>query len=362
MIGSVGRGGAEELLTELLVRCRPRIEPLLVTLSAARESEARLERLHDARVRRVVLSPGRGHRVVQLGRALGRLHRVIRRFRPHVASAWLEESSALLIPIARLHRLPVVTVRLNVGGSPSERSALTRIAVRETERRATLVVCLSEAVMADARGRGIEPVRLRLVRNGCVVLPSLPAPQAPEVALGYVAQFRPEKGHVRLLDALARLHTPVPWRVDLAGDGPLLEEVRAESIRRGLGERVDTLGHISDVREFWRERSVAVLLSDFEGGGQALIEAAMAGRPMVGTDSGATREVIAPGTGFLVPLDDPGKAAAALQRLIEDPALRSRMGEEAHRHASQQFSMERYVDGHVSALREARALSDGRSR
>jgi glycosyltransferase involved in cell wall biosynthesis len=53
----------------------------------------------------------------------------------------------------------------------------------------------------------------------------------------------------------------------------------------------------------------------------------------------------------LVALDDPETTAAALAQLIADPRMRAEMGAAAHRHAVERFSMQRFVEGHVAALR-----------
>jgi glycosyltransferase involved in cell wall biosynthesis len=158
---------------------------------------------------------------------------------------------------------------------------------------------------------------------------------------------------MRLLETLSRLRTDTPWRIDLAGGGALASVVRSEIARRGLEGRVSLVGPIHDPRSFWSDHDVAVLLSDYEGSPNALIEAALAGRPMVATDSGGTLDVVAPGTGFLVPLDDPDAGAAALGRLIEDRELRERMGAAAHAHAVERFSVDRFVEGHLAAIEEA---------
>ena len=88
----------------------------------------------------------------------------------------------------------------------------------------------------------------------------------------------------------------------------------------------------------------------------------MAGRPMVGTDSGGTADVVAPGTGFLVPIEDPDGTAAALERLIDDRGLREKMGAAAHRHVVERFSIERFVDGHLAAIEAARSAKLGGAR
>jgi glycosyltransferase involved in cell wall biosynthesis len=94
---------------------------------------------------------------------------------------------------------------------------------------ADLVTGNSEAVIEAALRRGIAADRLRLVPNGHAAMPALQPPEDPPVLLGCVARFRPEKGHLRLLDALDLIDTDIPWRVDLAGDGPLLATSSARS-------------------------------------------------------------------------------------------------------------------------------------
>jgi glycosyltransferase involved in cell wall biosynthesis len=73
---------------------------------------------------------------------------------------------------------------------------------------------------------------------------------------------------------------------------------------------------------------------------------------MVATAVGGVPDVVGPGSGTLVATDDAAATAAALVTFIEDGALRHRAGEAAHRHAAQQFSMDRSVEGHWAALAE----------
>jgi glycosyltransferase involved in cell wall biosynthesis len=288
--------------------------------------------------------------------ALPRTFNVLRRVRPDVVYAWLEEASAVMTPPARALGIPVVVARRSVCGSKAERWPVFRIPIQLAERRAKLVTGNSKAVIEVAETRGVPPQRLRLVRNGHEPLPPLPPPSGSEVAIGYLANYRAEKGHARLLAALELLDAQRPWRVDLAGSGPLHKQVAAEVLERGLGGRVNAGGPVADVRGFWAEHDVAVLLSDNEGSPNALIEAAMAGRPMVGTAGGGTGEIVSADGGILVS-HEPGEIAAALKRLIDQPELRLALGEGAHRHASAQHDLDAFVDGHLAVLEEALAAA-----
>jgi glycosyltransferase involved in cell wall biosynthesis len=359
VIPQLDPGGSEVQLVELVERTHPaRLRASVAVLRTTRDRRL-IERLRTAGVEPRVPPPFGSSRLLADAQGVGRIEALIRRLRPDVVYAWLEQAAVVSVPAARLHGTPALVARRNVCGAAVERFAPVRLAIRQAERRAALVTGNSRAVVDEAVRRGIDPGRLRLIENGHAPAPAVQMPADAMVALGYVAHFRNEKGHLRLLDTLARVQAATPWRIDLAGRGALAERVRARAAELGLDGHVTLIGPIDDSRAFWEDHAVAVLLSDFEGSPNALIEAAMAGRPMVATDSGGTRDVVAPGTGFLVRVDEPARGAEALARLIDDRALRERMGAAAHDHVVERFSVERFVEGHLAAITEVLARRAG---
>jgi len=353
VIGSLDGGGSEGQLVELLARAHPgRVLASLVTLHPSEHPG------HSARVAAMgidhrVLTPASGPRPVRVATATRNLGAAMRRTRPDVVYAWLEESGLLAGPVAHALGIPIVVARRNVAGAYAERSKAVGTAIRRAERLAAIVTANSPAVVEAAVRRGIAPERLRLVPNGHPCAAPLPLPGGSTVRLGYLARMRPEKGHRRLLSVLAALPADLDWRMELGGDGPLTSEVRAEAGRLGLAGRIAFSGRVDDARAFWARQSVAVLLSDHEGCPNALIEAAMAGRPIVATDVGGTPEVVAPSGGVLVDPARPDLAAAALRRFAGDPDLCRRTGAAAHAQAVERFSGERATEDHLRALAEA---------
>jgi glycosyltransferase involved in cell wall biosynthesis len=351
-IGGLERGGSETQLVSVVERLHgSRLDASVVTLGQAADPSL-VERLRRAGVSVLAVRPARGPRPWRMAVSAARMGVILVRRRPDAAYAWLEEAALLTAPLARLTRTPFLVARRNIFGPYAERGGVVVRLIHRSERQARVVTVNSRAVGQATLARGVPEDRVRLVANGHAVEPALPEPPGDEVVLGYVARFRAEKGHLRLLDALARVDTRARWRIDLAGDGPLQGEVEVETRRRGLGERVRFVGAVSDARAFWADRHVAVLLSDHEGSPNALIEAAMAGRPMVATAVGGVPDVVAPDGGRLVAADDPAGIAAALVELIEDGELRRRAGEAARRQAVERFSMERSVEGHWEAISE----------
>ena len=353
VIGSLEPGGSEGQMVMLLERAHGvRFQAAVAALAPA-EDLRHTRTLAEHGIPLTVLGEPGTSRPARLVGSARKLRALIRSFRPDIAYPWLEQSALLTAPIATALRVPMIVARRNVHGPYAERAQVVVRAMHTAERRAVLATANSRAVADETVRRGVPRERVRIVLNGHPALEHTPLPSGPTVTMGYVARLREEKGHGRLVETLARLHTATPWRMDLAGDGPLRERLETEVAERGLRERVDFLGAVTDVAGFWREREVAVLLSDYEGSPNALIEAAMAGRPAVATDVGGVPDVVAPDGGLLVDPADPSAGAEALARLIDDRALRERLGEGARRQAVERFSVDTFVEGHCEAIDEA---------
>jgi len=332
-----------------------RIDARLAVLFQA--ADVRLtETVRDIGVPLTVLAP-RGNAYVQGAMAAGRLPWLLHAWRPDVVYTWLEHGTFLAAPIARVMGLPVMVARRNVSGPYATRPKPFVHAIFGAERLALLVTANSKAVAAEAVRRGIPSGRVRVIANGHPAVEKMPLPASETVVLGYLARMRPEKGHRRLVRALATLETRVDWRVNLGGDGPLRGEIEADVKRHGLGDRVQFTGPVDDVAAFWGECDAAVLLSDHEGSPNALIEAAALGRPLVATRVGGVPEFVNATNGLLVDPTDDTAVALALRRMIEDRELRQRLGAAAHRHAMRQFSIETFVEGHCGAIDECLVLS-----
>jgi glycosyltransferase involved in cell wall biosynthesis len=352
-IGGLGRGGSERQLMQLIAEAHPaRVHATVLTYSTTCDP-GHAETLSELGVELIQQSPTGGPRAMRPLVSIPRTYRALRRLRPDAVYAWLEEASTTVTPAARALGIPVVIARRSVCGSEAERQALYRIAIRWAERRARIVTGNSKAVLEVAEDRGVRPERLRLARNGHPPVDPLPHPGEETVRLGYIANYRREKGHGRLLEALQLIEASTPWAVDMAGAGDR-SAVEAEIGSRGLSEKVSAGGPITDIEGFWADRDVAVLLSDDEGSPNALIEAAALGRPLVGTDAGGTPEIVCPEGGLLVS-HDPQEIAAALERLIDDEQLRRRLGEGAYTHARELHDLDSFVDGHLAAIEAALA-------
>ncbi|NYT81976.1 glycosyltransferase family 4 protein [Alcaligenaceae bacterium] len=152
-----------------------------------------------------------------------------------------------------------------------------------------------------------------------------------DIVVGCVAVMRAQKGHKDLIDAMEPLirERPNVHLVFVGGGSPIFEEVQAYVAERRLGKRVHLLGTRQDVPNLLAGFDVFALATRKEASGTVFVEAGAAGLPVVGTRVDGVPEMMREGvSGLLVPLDDREAMTQALRRLIEDPELRRKMGEE----------------------------------
>ncbi len=164
--------------------------------------------------------------------------------------------------------------------------------------------------------------------------------------IGTVAHLSAHKGHVYLLQAMARLM----GRLDdicclLIGEGKDEARLRTMVSRLGLDRHVRFLGYRHDGVELIKALDVAVLPSLREGLGIVLIEAGLLGKPAVASDIDGINEVIVDGeTGVLVPPADADALAVAIETLLEDADWARQLGRQARARMEQIFTLDAMAD------------------
>jgi glycosyltransferase involved in cell wall biosynthesis len=139
------------------------------------------------------------------------------------------------------------------------------------------------------------------------------------------------------------------------------DDLRRVVAEGGLRERVTFTGRVDNVEEFLRASDVFVFPSVFEALGLSLVEAAATGLPAIGARTGGIVDVIDDGvSGLLFQPGDVRDLAARLLTLLDDGALRSRLGDEARRIALERFQERESVALYRRLLLEIRAGSPAR--
>jgi glycosyltransferase involved in cell wall biosynthesis len=177
-----------------------------------------------------------------------------------------------------------------------------------------------------------------------------------ELLIVIVANLIRYKGHRYLLDAIATLkeRTAQPFRlIMIGGDGnaraELDEQVRALNVQ----DVAIFAGSIPRAQRLLPIFDLSILASLEEGFSNTVLESMAAGLPMVATAVGGNPEAVVEGeTGFLTPGKGAGALADRIQQLLEDPALRRRMGQVGQARVRQEFSVDTMVQKTESLYRE----------
>ncbi|MHB8900179.1 MAG: glycosyltransferase [Thermoguttaceae bacterium] len=193
---------------------------------------------------------------------------------------------------------------------------------------------------------GVDVSRFR-PRDRAAMRARLDLPTDVPVA-GIVAALRPEKQHVLLIDALARVVRSLPGAILLVvGDGVEREKIAARVSALGLAANVRMLGTRHDVPKILPAMDVMVLSSRMEANPASTLEASACGLPVVAPNVGSLPETVLDGkTGILCRPNDPAELAHAMLRLLSDLPNACAMGEAGRTLVCRQFSVEVMVLGY----------------
>ncbi len=170
--------------------------------------------------------------------------------------------------------------------------------------------------------------------------------------IAVVARFERVKGIKTLIRAFSRVYRARPGsRLVLVGDGVERDELEAYARELGLGGSIVFMGFRDDVERVLADSCCLVMPSLYEPFGMAAAEAQAAGRPVIASATGGLVEIVKDGeTGFLFRPADWLQLSEKLQKILDDPALRERMGAAARLNA-RRFAPEEIARRYLSIYR-----------
>ncbi len=233
-----------------------------------------------------------------------------------------------------------------------------RLLDRETEAvaQARCVITTSGFTAHRLRELGIHQGAVEVIEPGCSPRPLATGSRDGVPTLLCVAALSPRKAQHVLLDALWRI-ADRRWHCRLAGpvdlDPPYAAAVHEQRDALGLAGRVEITGALDAERldAAYRTADLFVLPSRYEGYGMVINEAMAYGLPVLTTTGGALATTLPADAGLAVAPDDTTALADALQRLLDDHALRQSLIEGARR-------ARRRLAGWTPAIQRFMALLD----
>lgn len=341
LINSLGKGGAERVAVNLAAHFHSQgYEILFVTSRKLPEEYAVSFRAGRRLLEKEIAGAPMG-RVGRLPARVWRLRRIWREEAPDVIIALVGKMNLYAVLSAAGMGIPVF---LSVRSDPDREypSPVQKKLADVLFRRAAGVIFqtqeAAEAFPAAVRARAaVLPNAL----DASFVRPRYEGPRRPEIVM--VGRLDANKNHEMLLRVFADMQETYPdWRVRIYGGGlhgtgggseentePLLRMLVQEL---GIADKVDFMGRQTHIREKIEQASVFVLVSDYEGMPNALLEAMATGLAVIATDCpcGGPRSVIQNGkNGILIPVGDEQALETALHSVMGDAAYADALGREA---------------------------------
>jgi glycosyltransferase involved in cell wall biosynthesis len=365
VIDTLEVGGTERSLCEILSNLS-RVNPVVCHIYPG---SALKPDYQAAGIRVISLDvPGR----YSFARGAQRLEEVVRQERPDLIHACLFRAEMIARLVARRTAMPLVATFVNDSYAPMRRVRLSMIGKLKlygvqaldaiTARYVARFAANTEAVKrSNAAALRIPLDRIEVIHRGRdlrafgdfdvatrrEIRTALQADDSVPVLLN-VARLLERKGLKELLEALVSVHAAVgEVRLWVAGEGPYRAEVERRIAELGLQREVRLLGTRRDIPKLLAASDLFVFPSHFEGQPGAIIEAMLAGKPIVATDLPEHRETLTHGhTALLVPKRDPSALADAILRLLRDPATAARLGAAAQQAATERFDIHKIAQQH----------------
>ncbi|WKB54323.1 glycosyltransferase [Eleftheria terrae] len=290
----------------------------------------------------------------------GRLRRLIREERPDIVHLHSRRGSDLWGGVAaRLEGVPaVLSRRVDNPEAPWWVGLKYRLYDR--------VVAISEGIRQVLLGEGLSPEKVVCVHSAVDTERYRPeggdrrwlqaefglAKDEPTLAM--IAQFIPRKGHRTLLQALPAIIARHPRvRVLLFGQGPEEDAIRRLAANAGWQQRVVFAGFRRDLERVLPALDLVVHPAEMEGLGVSLLQAAACEVPIVATRAGGIPEIVLPGqTGLLIEPGDAAALAAAVNRLLDNPAERQDFGRAGRALALREFSVQAMARGNRTVYQQ----------
>lgn len=226
-----------------------------------------------------------------------------------------------------------------------------RWTARLVDRFSALIIVVS-CSLKNHYSRYIEPDRMRLIYQSVTLYSEIEKAHDLNHDKQFfqcvmVGSLHPCKGQDEAITALSEvIRRGVNVHLLVVGDGgkSFRAALHQQVADHGLEQRVEFVGYVENPMQCMRVADVVLVCSHWEAFGRVTVEAMLAGRPVIGTASGATAELIQDGvTGLLYDSGNHDELADKIQYLYENSEERLRLGGAARIWVADRFTQERYA-------------------
>ncbi len=330
-ISSLQKGGSERVMVNLAEYFHEKKYDVILVPQYKRENEYSI----SPEIRRVYSEPEEtmleGGRIRNFCVRYQTLRSIWKAYKPDVVLSFLGKNNLMAVAAAAF--LPI-KVAVSVRGDPTMEyeGKLMQFIARFVFRFADGVVLQTE------QARALFP---RAVRRKSAILPNPLNPQFlnretcadRENLIVAAGRLDANKNHAMLIHAFAKIADEYPqMRLVIYGEGELRPKLEALAEEKGLSDRIEMPGSVSDVADRICKARIFTLTSNTEGMPNSIMEAMALGIPVIATDCpcGGPAELIQDGVnGLLVPVGDAFALADAFRSILEDADFERKLGEEA---------------------------------
>jgi len=363
LIDTLEVGGAELSLLALTQRLR-RIEPVVCHLYKGDTIRARFE---SAGVRVVSLNLAGPYNLM---RAYWQFRNLCIKEKPDAIVSTLYRSDLVARTVGYPLRIMQIGSWVSDSYSESKKSTLAHFSRWKyalffwlnllTIRLSTAIISNSEAIkISNCKALRVPPDKVKVIYRGRVIQPELQKP--PRYSPGDVVRFLSVgrlirgKGLEELIRSFSELvmHQPEA-RLTIAGDGPLLGELKRIVTDRNLENNVEFRGYVEDVGRLYASHHCLVFPSHLEGLSGVLIESMLHHLPVLASDIPMNREIIDHGiTGYLFSVGNEQALLQALQWFMENANSSYSLAGAAYLQAIERFDIEKVVRQHEDFVIES---------
>jgi glycosyltransferase involved in cell wall biosynthesis len=285
--------------------------------------------------------------------------RLFRRWRPDITIAFFGIPGGPVCLLLKMILNTPYIVSLRGGDVPGHQPEQLALFHFITKPFIKIIWRNSDAVIANSLGlkkvaeitAGNIPVKV--ISNGVDIKkyhpPSLLREKDEKTKLLFVGRVSYEKGLQYIIPALAQL-SHLPWTFFIVGDGHYLSEIKKISTNHHIIDRLHFPGWIGkeELLTWYHQADIFVFPSSYEGMPNSVMEAIACGLPVVGTRISGIEDLVKDGVnGITVQVGDVDALVQAVEKLINNPCIREKMGEAGREFIANSFSWEKAAQSYL---------------